>query len=446
MKPKHTNPIHDALNHLDEETVLECMNTDLTPRVRTASHGTFRRVAVAAACLTLTLAVGAAAILPLMRADRPAGSDTADGQTTPINGSGTSLSGDLPGDTDEVPFVRVQLLSFSEGTEGESGQNITIGVSENNSSYSGPQLVLRFDCAEGETVTLSSGVSSNTSFRRPIILDNDEIAQALDTLENYDPENDSYSWSIREARMLLHHLSAEMYLHAYSIYEVDASTYIWQVPKSRPDYDIVDFIIRNADGEITGAGSVCIGMKYLGKYTPLARYTVLGAERYETPASEEDVTAYLDGLRATAEDAYAAMDFSVQTDIEGYHQANYAADLSWKSEITGKVDSCQYSGGNFDFQWYTVTPIDQPEAMLRFFLFADGSFCEVAAEGAEAYDNMLYGLYYAIEEEEMIDDLSGFVLPLTDGRTLTFEAQPYTDGRFTRTKWVVVIDEGQATV
>lgn len=443
MKPKHTNPINDALNHLDEETVLECMNTDLTPRVRTASHGTFRRVAVAAACLTLTLAVGAAAILPLMRADRPAGSDTADGQTTPINGSGTSLSGDLPGDKDEVPFVRVQLLSFSEDTEGESGQNTTVDVSESNNLLRTNQLVLRFNCTEGETVTILSGIAPSSPSKTEELK---ELSEALTKLDGLKPDDDGYVSLTKEVarEMLIQQLQTSM-IFGYWIFEVDATTYIWQIPQSRPNYDIVDFIIRNADGEITGAGSICIGMKYPGMHTPLIRSTVLGCERYETPASEEDVAAYLDGLRATAEDAYAAMDFTPQTEGEGYALAFYNADQSWRTETPREMDGSFYAGPAYAFKWYTVTLAGQPEEIHRYILFADGTFCEVAAEGAEAYDDIIHNLV-EVDWDKPIDDFSDIALPLTDGRTLTFEAQTYTDGDSTRTKWVAVIDEGQATV
>ena len=58
MKNSNHHPVTDALGRLNQETVLACMSEEGSRHVAPAPKNLYRRVAVAAACLTLAATVG----------------------------------------------------------------------------------------------------------------------------------------------------------------------------------------------------------------------------------------------------------------------------------------------------------------------------------------------------------------------------------------------------
>ena len=439
---KNHHPVTDALGRLDDEAVLACMSEDVTPRATLSHRALYRRLALAAACLTLTAAVGLAALLPLMRTDTPSLPETSHADTAIENG-----------EEEKYPFVNVQLLSYdasAEDNEDVSSQP-TVDV-ENPSgqltSYRN-HLVRHFDCDQGETVSIISHAPENP---REI-----QLSETLLELQAVEGE------SSRETQMLM--IKIERILNRIqhgqqrlnNVVAVDDTTYMWCIPTAKPSYDVVEFLIRNEKEEIVGAGSICIGIRY-HHYVNQLRTAILDSTRFDTPVSEEEATAYLESLRATAEEAYASMDFSPLNDGEGFALSRSAVRDIEKADPNmvepAQMNSCTYGFGDCLFKWYTFGVEDSPETTRRFFMFGDGTYAEVAPEGAEAYDGMLEQLFGAWGSNSDKADFYDLIIPLTDGRVITFHEESVTEplyGKYTedgeeipsitRNKWVAVIME-----
>ena len=440
MKQRNHHPVTDALGHLDEETIRACMSEDVSAPVTVARRGLYRKLAVAAACLALTLAMGVTALLPLLRAQSPSVSGTAPDNTIQEN-------------EPAYPFVRLQVLSFNES---ESDADTNVGNDLNsgltiisNKYFRNSNLIIRFDCAEGERVTITSHTAMS-----PLT---DELAYVLGELEKLEnPEGDRdvvVDDAIRrqlERKLFVLQRKYQAYQRQNPIIEVIDYTYMWTVPQNPDDYEIIDFTISNTEGEIVGAGSICVGIRNTYCLYQL-RTAVLGSERFETPISQEEARAYLDSLHATAEEIYANMDFSPADEAEGYALARSAvrdielADPNMTDPLL--TNSSHYGADSCHFQWYTFGVTNRPETTRRFLLFSDGTYVEVSSEGAAGYDDMLYKLF---EVTEWIDiDFSNLILPLTDNRSVTFLEEVYTDPvyGFERTRWVAVLtDNGQDAV
>ena len=427
---QHNNrhPVTDALGHLDEEHIISCMCEDVTPHTAVSRISLCRRLAVAAACVTLAVTVGAAALLPLMRESDPTLPETSHSDTAAED------------EREEYPFVKLQVLSYTEGdSEAEDPSTPSFSI-EAEKSFRQSRLFLRFDCAEGETVTITSH-APEISYEKKLA----EIVNRLQSVEVEDENSDYAQRLMRKLELILQRGPAS------ALSSADATTYVWSIPGSKPDYDVVDFTIKNAEGEIIGAGSICIGVRYHRSLYQI-RTDVLGSQRFDSPVSEEEAVAYLESLRATAEEAYAAMDFSPMSDDEGFALAFSAVAALPNSGHTGS-----YGCGDCLFEWYTGNPIGQPDADIaarRFFLLPDGTYVEVAPEGYEAYDGMLEQIFGAWGENSDETDFSTLAIPLTDGRVITFREETFTESlngketdTITRNKWVaVIIDPSSVTV
>ena len=431
MKNKHTHPISDTLNLLDEETVRACMSEDITPRTAVSHRGLYRKLTVAAACLTMTAAVAFTTLLPLMQVEAP---------TRPETNYSDTATENAP---EEYPFVKLQVLSYTagDGEEAEDPSAPSFSI-EAEKGFRQSRLILRFDCAEGETVTITSHAAE--------IIQEQKVAEIANQLQSIEPgdENSRYAQKLmRRLELILQRGSGSV----STLSAVDDTTYVWSVTGRSPDYDVVDFAIKNAEGEIVGAGSICVGIRRLPGLYQL-RTDILGSQRFDTPVSEEEAVAYLDSLRATAEEAYAAMDFSPMSDDEGFALARSAVSLLPNSGHTGS-----YGTGDCLFEWYTGNPIGQPDADIaarRFFLLPDGTYVEVAPEGYEAYDGMLEQIFGAWGENSDEADFATLAIPLTDGCVITFHEETFTESlngketdSITRTKWAaVIIDPSAVTV
>lgn len=428
MKNKHTHPLSNALNRLDEETVRACMSEDVTPRAAVSHRGLYRKLAVAAACFALVLSVGVAALLPLMRVDEPTLPETG----LPTSEDSTSSTEEKE---EEYPFVKLQVLSYTEGAEEETEDPSDPSFSmEAEKGFRQSRLILRFDCAEGETVTITSHATEIVHEKRVA-----EIANQLKSIEEKD-ENSLYAQKLmRRLDLLLQRGSGAV----STLSAVDDTTYVWSITGRQTDYDVVDFTIKNSASEIVGAGSICIGIRHLPSLYQL-RTDILGSQRFDTPVTEEEANHYLETLHAAAEEAYNAMDFSPLNDDEGFALAYSAVSALPNSGHTGS-----YGTGDCLFEWYTGNPIGQPDAdssARRFFLLPDGTYAEVAPEGYEAYDGMLEQILGAWGENSDEENFSDLAIPLTDGCVITFREKAFTEplhGKeatsITRNKWVAVI-------
>lgn len=408
---RNHHPITDALNNLQEDTVLGCLQEDIIPRSVVSPGHLYRRLAVAAACLTLAAAIGLTALLPLMRPESPAIPGTNHTDTSSEYG-------------EEYPFLSFQMLSYSEGEAEENNGPVTI--LDSTTLLRTYDLYLQFDCAEGETVTITSHDMGDNDL-------SEAWESALKRVEELDPDHLhsptlAYRILYREFRTFLNEKT-------HTLLKLEDNTYVWcgfSSQASERDYDVVSFLIRNENGEITGAGSVCIGT--LSQcYNRQLRYEVLGSTRFDTPLTEEAAKDYLTSLEATAEEAYANMDFSPQTDKEGYAIASAQARSQFANAIGQRLEEYAYG---FQFHFLTFTERQDPQVTRRFFLFPDGTYAEVAPEGADAYDAMLAQIHSPNGRWDYTDA----AVLLTDGRTITFRSEPLTptDESMPRTGWIPV--------
>ena len=442
-KNMNQNPIIDALNGLDEEPVCTCMSEDITSHRTTSPRGAYRKLAVAAACLMLTLGLGAAVALPLMRAEPPAlPTDT----TAPLPAVSTSplLWNDEPS------FVNIQLLSFDTvESEDTPPSDSTVNV-ETNNIFRNKHLLLQFDCTDGETVVITS--------HDPITRFAKEISEVLAEMERLKNQEEQDFLIDIDARRALHHrilkLESEIRSVQYgndtivigdsdieSMLAVNDTTYLWGLARSMTDYETIDFFIHNENGEITGAGSICIGIRS-HTYVDQLRYEVLGSRRYERPVDEDEARAYIASLRDIADEAYAVMDFTPQNSDEGFKIARSAVHALLPADSASEEwDTSGYSDSQCDFHWYTFRKIDTPKSPRRFILLPDGNYAEVASESGKAFDAMITVAFYGPHDIEA--DYSDTRLTLTDGRIMTFIEETYMDPdkQIERSKWVTQISE-----
>ena len=127
------HPVLDALGRLDEEAIHTCLQEDVSPRMTVSRATLCRRVAVAAACLALTAAVGLTALLPLMRPSTPG----VEGTEAPVTDD-TPISTDTPA-TDAPPSDTATGTDTGGSSGGSSGVNMAVSsVNDVSSALNSP--------------------------------------------------------------------------------------------------------------------------------------------------------------------------------------------------------------------------------------------------------------------------------------------------------------------
>lgn len=309
----------DAFGMLREDTLDACVTDKAAPR--SVRSRTARRVAVLlAACLTFAMMASLMLILPALRAD---GDGPIFGVDAPSQDPTETPDEPLP----ELiyynaPLVNVQILSLSEDevknpdTLPDAPIEQDIATTYGGGLYGSDAYIL-FTLEEGETVTARA--------------QNSKLCAA--TLWNYDFSFAYDSWYAKflqetadghvknfasDYEITLN--SAEDFLHwgGYSRYWGSEETKI-----GTPDEDLVDFIYRNAEGHITGAGSIYMVNRKLvdnpdSRYydeISISRAKVLGSVRFESPAdvTEEQVDAYLTTLHESVEEIRGTMFHNLNT-------------------------------------------------------------------------------------------------------------------------------------
>ena len=155
------------------------------------------------------------------------------------------------------------------------------------------------------------------------------------------------------------------------------------------DKAVISFTIQNAEGQTTGAGTVCVGRRQLLSTEELKTYyiltdrmtvtraTVLGSVRFTDPASvtEEQVNALLEKQKAEAEEAFAAMDYSPVTEYEK-RVSTYAEIVSTvlaeDGDITGSHGGID---GGADYSFFGTHHADNKDR--EFILLGDGTWVEI---------------------------------------------------------------------
>ena len=312
MKNNH-DKLTDAFGMLREDTLDVCVTATAAPRRNRSA--TARRVAVLlAACLTFAMTAALILILPALRSEEPAPTPPIADPTVTTPLTDTSTEPDVPTlpDTElpttpgfnlsfyNAPLVNVQVLSSI--MEKEMEENVSMSFGEGLFSN---EVYILFTVEEGETVTVKSH--------------NGKIASAnlWDSGIVHDSWKEKFQFDAAKGSINTHFESFgyEVTISSNEVFiQWGGGNRYWEesIIGGTPDEDYADFIVRNADGHITGAGSV-----YLANRKPLentasryydevsiSRGLVLGSVRFENPAevTEEQVADYLESLHEDADD------------------------------------------------------------------------------------------------------------------------------------------------
>ncbi len=375
---QNRDKLNDALGMVDETMVQGAMSyTDGMRAAQLSRRATFRRrvTVLAAACLSMALLVGAMLVLPLMKPDEPPVIvDTTEGEENFYV---------------EAPLVKVIQLSATETTTISDPSipvdfvDVGMEMTQFGTMYAHP--VLMFDCQPGEKVTVKAerdclgyvdmpwgeGVD-RSEFRRktmfikhlrnPAGTKEEGVVYYTDTL-TIDPSKESITVSNLTTRESLY---------------VDPETNVEDI--------VLNFTITNEEGQITGAGSLYIGRKYLlnheERFPALAVYSirrsaVLGSVRFNDPAktTEEDVHVLLDTFNARTDEVKATLDYSPVT-AEEFNE--YAMTDLYRTEFAGqqiisRSGPSYYSWCDFAFCEYEA---DGTDTERNFILFGDGTWVE----------------------------------------------------------------------
>ncbi len=278
--------LSNAFNDLRSDTLQEAVTAMEAPITAKATNSR-RWLTATAACLTAVLALGAVLALPMLKTDEP----------TPTPPPATDLQS--PDDAlfyHDAPIVKLMSLSAEEtlASTTEGGNNVTMQIDEDIRITHDYHLLFEA-LEEGETLTLTS---RNTTLAQASVIELPDadvhIKAATEYLPSitFDPTLTQYA----EPVFLWNHLAlTEDARTEGNIYE-----------------DFVDFIIRDAEGNITGAGCLYLANKKVMtteennsyfKLMSISRGRVLGSVRFDDPTSvtDEQVETLLSEMRSKAE-------------------------------------------------------------------------------------------------------------------------------------------------
>ncbi len=425
-----------ALTDTDEALVDRAANS-MNPRLKSFGRARFFRIGAIATSAALVLAAGAIAV-PLMLTQDPTGDSAAPPVSDSVQGSTPdSFTQTTP---DHMASTSILYLSSYDHLK----ELDSIVNSETQDSYWGDNLaLLTFDCAEGETVSATTFWGS--LFTRTYPNDGHETWEGLDPtnaedrktymdilstfgfgglyagkrnvnfdvnaeylLWKYDTRNlkDTFRDNINHYLKKLESVKAKFgedswqYLKALEEYEerYDAK---WGDDYNglqlEPNEDILSYMTRNADGEITGVGAIYVCRKHLianeeSNYYEdnyISRYADLGYVRFDTPLTEEEAEAELKKLYEIIPEAKAAMDFTPVSENENYKKG--FADLL--NTVTFEIPEDHYitsgfGGGSADnFRTFHIgwvpkdeDVIDASHANHVFHIYSDGTWEEITEE------------------------------------------------------------------
>ena len=256
MKYKKSVKITSLIN--DEYVVL---GADAERLFRQPGKGVLlKRVLVIAACMTL-LAVGMVAVLlPAMRPNIPPVTET-----TPPDSYPETVPSMIT--LTDRSYVHVEYLSVRGETETDDSKvsmtdKAALEIEQFNSGIGRRMILLHFECVEGETITITPTAHSrlipvyrsyNADGYELWLARKDGTSRSYVPFEYIYPEHTEMNGGIGESLTI-----------------TTDTTLFWQF-EVREDHDkrpptlpciednFVDFLVTNADGQITGGGSVYVG-------------------------------------------------------------------------------------------------------------------------------------------------------------------------------------------
>lgn len=389
---KNAEKLIDEMAYLGDDIITDCMNQEVPSKsLKTNIFVTYRKfMAVAAACLAVVAVVGAIITMPMTNTPKTNDTNEHQGvleQTNPPAAPITQIS------YHPSTVVKLQSLAsakslISEGAVDLSYDALTFDTTYLNRIFFRENVLLSFDIQEGEQITVTSKQRGINPMIYPEDFPNDaDNATQLEWLKTYCGQ---FSWS-KENRVDRHTLT-----------ESDAFL-MWNSTEKTPyDQDILTFVIRNANGEITGVGSLLM-VKYhpvedTGSFfyekASLVRWSVLGSVRFDDPSmvTEDDANTLIANMNQKAEAAQAELSFEPSSTQEKHIMA--LADLvnTCYNETTGKQMGYVDFYTATDCTYFKLRIVDRTDDSVRqFLLYADGTWQELAKDSFWVLTNPIFG-------------------------------------------------------
>ena len=414
-KKKNCETLIDALAYMENESIADCMLTEIPEvkyRERLLRPG-HRWITVAAACLGLVAMLGAAVTAPMMVRDHGvppvhSGTPTVNGSSSESDDEHSNQPGYAALSYHNAPVVKLEALAEDKTVlTGEGGGSFD--ASYLNHLFFRENMLLAFDFEADETVTVTSqkgGISPMSYPEGYPTADETTHAGQLNWIKTY---CHMFSWN-KENCVAQHTLTRE---DAFVMWNTtEASVY---------GEDILTFVIRNAEGQITGAGSVLM-VKYhpvndSGNYfydkASLVRWAVLGSVRFDHPelATDEAVNTLLAEMNAKADEARATLSFEVAGRQEYYIMALAdAMNASYTPEQAEQMGGIAIQTSDAcTFYKLEIENFDHSER--QFLLFKDGTWGELKPESFWMQSDGVTGL--AVD----------FRVYFTDGRSMRLDEE-----------------------
>ena len=391
----------NAFNHLREDTLEEAMTAMETPTPAVTKNTRTRRwLTATAACLTAVLALGAVLALPLLITEEPVPPSSTE-LTTPA--------------IEENPFfydanlVKLMSLSDDEADRADTEDGADVILRLDNDIRVFHYYYFRFiGLEDGETVT---PVSRNA---------------ALVRTNRYNYIDPVYTWEYRE------------------LYQDDDARLEGNIFE-----DYVDFVIRDANGNFTGAGCLDLADKKVMKKEEnnpyfnvfsISRGKVLGSVRFTAPATvtEEQVEALLADMKeGTAGMATTMFDEATYTRDEMFIK-NWAEILETEYPEYMSEDApyliLRGGAGMFDgLRHLLIATPDKHTELRSVFFFKDGTYAIAEPENCicicpfcgeieyrnHVFNEQVHSMPDLTEDEEKMHRAKTYWLfKLNDGRTL----------------------------
>ena len=397
--------LNDAVGMLDGEIVQTAMTRAADLKATRLAHRAIlrRRAAVLlAACLSLTLLVGAMLAIPMMTPDEP-----------PV----TSEEDIFPAYV-ETPMVRLTRLSSTEAATVSDPEIpfIQTGVQMSSVSYHVLYNVLTIDCEPGETVTVNADSNCLYVVNMPLTEDTDlsPWGDFYKALAYPDPQP--------VISLVSRRVDSVTFDPATSCVAVQL-----RMTEAELDETLLTFTVTDGKGSIVGVGSLYVGVQHLVSDTTsntrdnlsIARSAVLGSIRFTEPSSatEEQAHELVKSFAARAEDCKAALDYTPATKDE--RKIDTMAEIVNTEFTAGQVGAwgCGSSSWN-DFYNFHIESADTGKER-NFIVFDSGEWFEFLVHGDCHHSPChLYCPNAALGEHHAITD--GCRLTATDGRVYEY--------------------------
>lgn len=412
-RKKNCETMIDAVAHFNDEAIADCMMKPIPTATRKASawRTGVKVIAAVAACAVFMVTASVMLVMPFMRGDQPGQPTVSD--TAP---DANEVTQSLPNYTSLSYYHAsvVELAALAEDQTSQTGEGGgSFDASYLNRLFFRENMLLAFDFEADETVTVTSqkgGINPMIYPEGYRAVSEATHAEQLNWIKTY---CNKFSWE--EENCVVSHTLTKA--DAFIMWNTTAAEVYGE--------DILTFVIRNTEGQITGAGSVL-----MVKYHPvdnsedcfydkasLVRWSVLGSVRFDDPSAvtQEAVDALLAEMNAKAEEAKAALSFEPENEQERYVMALAAAmNASYTPEQAEQIVSMTFLTGN-GCSFYKLEMEDKYDCERHFLIFADGTWGELKPES----------YWVQISQPDAVE--ADYYVYFTDGRSVRLDEAEAND-------------------